>query len=54
VHVRAPAAVGREDVHRRQRLMVHSDLSVLRQYLSRTKGDPREALDRAGEVDRLM
>jgi len=42
------------DVYSLQRLMGHSDLSVLRRYLAQTEDDLRDAHERAGVVDRLM
>lgn len=42
------------DVYSLQRLMGHSDLSVLRRYLAQTEDDLREAHQKAGVVDRWI
>jgi integrase/recombinase XerD len=44
---------GGMDVYSLQRLMGHSDLSVLRRYLAQTEGDLQEAHRRASPVERL-
>lgn len=41
------------DVYSLQRMMGHSDLSVLRRYLAQTEGDLQEAHRRASPADRL-
>ena len=42
------------DVFSLQRLMGHSDLTVLRRYLLQAKGDLQAAHERAGVVDKLL
>ena len=42
------------DVYSLQRLMGHSDLSILRRYLAQTEGDLQKAHARAGPVDNLL
>lgn len=42
------------DIYSLQRLMGHSDLTVLRRYLKQTEADLREAHRRAGPVDNLL
>ena len=44
----------RSNVASLQRLMEHSDLTVLRRYLKQTEADLREAHRRAGPVDNLL
>jgi integrase/recombinase XerC/integrase/recombinase XerD len=42
------------DIYSLQRLMGHSDLTVLRRYLTQTEADLREAHRRAGSVDYML
>jgi len=42
------------DIYSLQRLMGHSDLSVLRRYLAQTEDDLRQAHERGGPVDNLL
>jgi len=42
------------DIYSLQRLMGHSDLTVLRRYLKQTEADLQEAHRRAGPVDNLL
>jgi site-specific recombinase XerD len=42
------------DVYALQRLMGHSDLSVLRRYLAQTEGDLQRAHEKGGPVDHLL
>ena len=42
------------DVYSLQRLMGHSDLSVLRRYLAQTREDLQRAHERAGPVDHML
>jgi site-specific recombinase XerD len=42
------------DVYSLQKLMGHSDLSVLRRYLQQTEADLRAAHQKAGPVDRML
>jgi len=42
------------DIYSLQRLMGHSDLSVLRRYLAQTEQDLKSAHEKASPVDRLI
>ena len=42
------------DVYSLQRLMGHSDLTMLRRYLKQTEGDLHEAHRKAGPVDNML
>lgn len=42
------------DVYSLQKLMGHSDLSVLRRYLQQTEADLKAAHEKAGPVDNLL
>ena len=42
------------DIYSLQRLMGHSDLTVLRRYLKQTEADLQEAHRKAGPVDNLL